>query len=348
MTRWLVLGATEAGRFDGIGDYAARLATALQRIAPTSLHVSGQGQWPSVAAVGAVFHQYSPAAPKGAAWRDEARWLDLVSRAGRPVIVTIHEYWPPSNGTLRRAVLRAHLKRRVRRVAARASAVIVAQDISARQLTASGVLGATPVHVVPVPSNITAMACPPGPRDGGLLLFGQAAAMHPAVMRALARWRATTGPREPLTWLSRSADEARDWWQRIAGGRAEDVECLGGLPEAEISRRLCTATAGLAPYADGASARRTTLAALMQHGVPTLALEGIATDDWLRRCGGLAWVPDADPSAFVAAIGGLLADAGTRDTLSRAATTVYERHMSWPTIAAAYVRALEGEKGTVA
>jgi len=346
MTRWLVLGPTAAGRLDGIGDYSALLATALQRIAPADLLVSGQGPWPAVAEMGAVFHQYSPAAPRGAAWRDEARWLDQVSRAGRPVIVMIHEYWPPSNGTLRRALLRAHLRRRVRRVVARASAVIVSQDISARQLTASGVLGRTPVHVVPVPSNITPVGCSPGPRDGGLLLFGQAAAMHPAVMRALAQWRATSSAREPLTWLSRSADEARDWWRRVAGGRAEDVVCLGGLPDTEISRRLHTATLGLGPYAGGASARRSTLAALMQHGVPTLALDGIATDEWLRRCGGLAWVSDTNPAAFADAVGALLTDAAQRDTLSRAAKAAYDQHMSWPVVADAYVRALESGKGT--
>lgn len=346
MTRWLVVSPAGAGRFDGIGDYAARLAAALGRIAPTDLHVTGEGSWPAAADVDAIFHQYSPSAPHGALRRDEDRWIDLVSRAGRPVVVTIHEYWPPPDGSLRRALSRARLRRRVRRVAARASAVVVTQDISAVGLRAAGVLGRRPVHVVPVGSNIAPVANPPGARDGGLMLFGQAAAMDPAVMRALARSRASAGSRVPLIWLSRSADEARDWWVRVAGGDAKDVQCLGALSESELSQRLHAATLGLAPYADGASARRTTLAALMQHGVPTLALQGVATDRWLREHGGLAFVPDADPAAFVSAIGALLADPHRRAALSRAARTAYDTHMSWPTIADAYVRALASETET--
>ena len=118
--------------------------------------------------------------------------------------------------------------------------------------------------------------------------------------------------------------------------------CHGALPESEISARLQAATLGLAPYADGASARRTTLAALMQHAVPTLALQGVATDGWLREHGGLAFVPDAAPAAFVSTIGALLADPDRRAALSRAARTAYGTHMSWPAIADAYVRALAG------
>lgn len=344
---WLVLSPARAGRFNGIGDYAARLAAALGQFAATDLLVTGERDWPALADVGAVFHQYSPAAPYGALWRDENRWLDRVSRAGRPVVVTIHEYWPPANGALRRALHRAYLRRRVRRVAARASAVVVTQELSVRRLRAAGVLGTRcPPHVVPVGSNVTLTLCQPGLRGGGLLLFGQPAHMHPAVMRALAQWRVTTGAREPLTWVSRSADETRDWWRRIAGGRAGDVQCLGGLPEAELSRLLSAATLGLAPYVDGASGRRTTLAAFLQHAVPTLSLQGTGTDEWLRR-DGPALVTDPDPAAFVSAIEALLADPDRRATLARAARTAFETHMSWPTIAEAYVRALESGKGEV-
>ena len=344
---WLVLSPARAGRFNGIGDYAARLAAALGRIAPTDLLVTGEGDWPAVADVGAVFHQYSPAAPYGALWRDENRWLDEVSRAGRPVVVTVHEYRPPSNGSLRRALYRAYLRRRVRRVAVRASAVVVTQELSVGRLRAAGILAACPVHVVPVGSNISPGVCPPGPRRGGLLLFGQPAHMHPAVLRAMAQWRMTAGAREPLTWVSRSADEARDWWQRIAGGRAQDIQCLGGLPEVEISRLLSAATLGLAPYVDGASGRRTTLAAFMQHAVPTLSLQGAGTDEWLRRDGPVL-VTDADPRAFVSAIEALLVDTDRRATLSRAARTAFDTHMSWTVIADAYVRALTREQATEA
>ena len=344
---WLVLSPARAGRFNGIGDYAARLAAALGRFAATDLLVTGERDWPAVADVAAVFRQYSPAAPYGALWRDENRWLDRVSRAGRPVVVTIHECWPPANGSLKRALYRAYLRRRIRRVAARATAVVVTQELSVGRLRAAGVLGTgCPLHVVPVGSNITRAVSAPEHRAGGLLLFGQAAHMHPAVMRALATWRVTTAAREPLTWVSRSADEARDWWCRIAGGRAEDIRFLGGLPEAELSRLLSAATLGLAPYVDGASGRRTTLAAFLQHAVPTLSLQGTGTDQWLRR-DGPALVTDPDPAAFVSAMEVLLADPDRRATLSRAARTAFETHMSWPTIAAALVRTLKSGTGEV-
>jgi hypothetical protein len=341
---WLVLSPARAGRHDGIGDYAARLTTALQRHSTTRLHVAGDGPYPGDDDVSVVFHQYSPAAPHGRERRDEDRWLGRWARCGRPLVVTVHEYWPPGDGSFRRALLRFRLRRRVQHAVTRATAVVVAQDISASQLTVSGVLGRCPVRVVPVGSNITPGTDSPSSRDGGLLVFGQPAAMNAPVMRAIARWRATPGPHEPLTWISRSAEEVRDWWVRVAGGRPDDIHCLGGVPEADVSSHLHAATLALAPYADGASARRTTLAALLQHGAPTLALDGLATDEWLRRDGGLAWVPDRDPGAFVAAIADLLRDPDRRAVLSSAARAAYVRHMSWPVIADAYVRAWQDGK----
>lgn len=345
MSAWVVLAPTAAGRYDGIGDYSARLATALGAFEQTTVCVIGESALPSPGEVDVVWHQYSPAALGGDAARATDRWLRDVTRAGGRVIVTVHEYWPPANGTLRRALFRASLRRRVRRAIGRSAAVVVAQDISKRNLADAGILGDRPVAVIPVGSNIEAFAGPAPVRDGGLVLFGQPAAMDPVALRALARWRSGRTHAMPLTWIGRSADEILACWVESAGGRAEDIRCLGAVSESTVAEHLARATAGLAPYADGASTRRTTLAALLQHGVPTVALSGIATDDWLRRHTGVAWVPAAPPDRFVSMIETILNDDRRREELSGHARALFEAHMSWTAIGNGYRQLWQAVKG---
>jgi glycosyltransferase involved in cell wall biosynthesis len=344
MNEWVVLSPAAAGRHDGIGDYAARLAAALHPHRATQLCVVGADVLPPVDTIGAVWQQYSPSALRAGGMRDADRWLDRVHRKGRPIVMTVHEYWPPPDGSLRRSVRRAWLRNRVTRAAARAAALVVTQDISARELREAGVTGRTPIAVIPVGSNITLDTAEAGPRDAGIVLFGQPAAMNVPVMRALAAWRASTPSLPSLTWFGRSTDEMRAWWTTVGGGRSQDVACLGALSESEISRHLRRATVGLAAYADGASARRTTLAALLQHGVPTVALDGVATDDWMRQETGMVWVPEQTPGAYVPAVETLLADTGRQQVMSITASATYELKMSWPAIAAAHARVLASQK----
>jgi glycosyltransferase involved in cell wall biosynthesis len=168
------------------------------------------------------------------------------------------------------------------------------------------------------------------------VIFGQPAALQTSVLAAVARWMAESPERPPLTWIGRSSDEMQQAWHAATGTGAARVTFVGGAEEAVVSGILQRATIGLAHYENGASAKRTTLAALLQHGVPTVATIGIATDSWLQATTGLCGVPDGDADAFVRAVDRLWRDAPARARLSRDAQTLYDGQMDWPRIATAY------------
>lgn len=331
MSTWVVTAPAPAGVYDGIGDYASRLSRALEATGTTRLVVSGRDPLPAPADVAGVLHQYSP----------QARvpgldgWLRALHARQVPIVVTVHEYWPPHSWSPRRAVLRWQNRRNLVTLLRLASAVVVTQDIYARELRAAGVCEGTPLAVIPVGSNIDRGPAG-GARDRGLVLFGQPASFQRDHLAALATWLVEEAARPRLTWMGRSLDELQRAWEDIAPHPRDIVTLVGGAAESDVSAVLTRATLGLAPYANGASGKRTTLAALLQHGVPTVATTGIATDAWLQSTPALLTVRDDNPRAFVDAVDALLRDDGERERLSRNAEQLYATHMAWPRLAEQY------------
>jgi hypothetical protein len=250
------------------------------------------------------------------------RRLTAARRSGRPAILTVHEYWPPSDGTLRRAFWRFVCRRRLARLIRSASDVVVTQENARRELEAAGMLERRRAHVIPVGSNIPRVSSVGAelrdPRK--LVMFGQPAAMHAATLAAINQW------------LDAHAAYSLCWVK-------------GGLPADQVSARLAEAGIGLAPYVNGASTRRTTLAAMLQHGLPIVATDGISTDDTLRASGALLLSPEGDPGAFVRNLEALLGDAADRQRRSAAAEQFFCARLDWPRIAAAYVDVVAG-RGT--
>lgn len=328
---WVVTAPAPAGVFDGIGDYAARLATALASTEQTQLVVGDRDPLPALADVAGVLHQYSPHSQS----RTFDRWLQAAAVHGVPVVVTVHEYWPPASWSPRRAVLRWQNRRRLGALLRAASAVVVTQEIYARELLADGVCAGKNIHVIPVGSNITRFDAS-AERTGGLVLFGQPASFERAHLAALAAWLAEGVDRPRFTWIGRSGDELERAWHDLGATTSDAVRLVGGADEAGVSALLGQATIGLAPYANGASGKRTTLAALLQHGVPTVATTGIVTDSWLQTSDGVQTVADDDPRAFVDAVETLLRDSSERERLSRTAEALFSTRLAWPHLAGQY------------
>jgi glycosyltransferase involved in cell wall biosynthesis len=69
------------------------------------------------------------------------------------------------------------------------------------------------------------------------------------------------------------------------------VHTPGYISGDKVARWLSAADIYLAPLADGASTRRTTLMAAMQHGLAIVATDGSLTDTILRTSGALRLVP---------------------------------------------------------
>jgi glycosyltransferase involved in cell wall biosynthesis len=78
----------------------------------------------------------------------------------------------------------------------------------------------------------------------------------------------------------------------------------------------------LQPYPDGASARRTTLLALLQHGRAIVTNCGPRTEPWWRESAAVELQP-ASPAALAAAVESLLDNAQARLDLSARARTMY-------------------------
>jgi glycosyltransferase involved in cell wall biosynthesis len=337
---WLVVSSSGPGVFDGIGDFSASLTDALRAHGAAELVVR-RASWDELeardpAGIAGVVIQYFPQAFLRGDLRVMLRWLDRVRAGGKPVVVTIHEYWPPLDGSLRRAGVRLLFRRMLRAFVKRSTAVVVTQDWSAHELT--HITRGKTVVVIPVGSNIPSpgTTAPAHERTRDLVMFGQPAAMHPATLSALGAWLNQQPADVTLTWLGRSADEMRSHWCGTLGLSSDRVTFQGALPASDVSRALQSARIGLAPYVNGASTRRTTFAALLQHGLPIVALDGITTSDQLRASDACVWTPEGEPERFVAAVQTLVNDERRRRELSPRAAAFYRDNLSWARIGALY------------
>jgi glycosyltransferase involved in cell wall biosynthesis len=130
------------------------------------------------------------------------------------------------------------------------------------------------------------------------------------------------------------------------------VHAPGPLPLADLARLVAAADLFLAPFSDGASTRRGSLMAALQHGVPvvtTAALQhgvpvvttaGSSTGPALAGAAGLVFAADGSAAAFVEAVRRATADAGERAQAGRAARALYEQRFDWDVTAARLEREL--------
>jgi glycosyltransferase involved in cell wall biosynthesis len=108
----------------------------------------------------------------------------------------------------------------------------------------------------------------------------------------------------------------------------------GYLDEHELARALSTADVFLAPFMDGASTRRTTLMAALQHGIAVVTTRSERTDAALLEDGALAMAGPDDADGFAAQAVALALDGDLRARHAASCRALYERHFSWPAIAA--------------
>lgn len=108
----------------------------------------------------------------------------------------------------------------------------------------------------------------------------------------------------------------------------------GLLPAHELAEWLAAGDIFLAPFSDGASTRRTTLMAALQHGLPVVATRGANTDAVLVESTGALRLVDADgPDEMAGTAAHLAADPQARRALGEAGRRLYEERFSWPVIA---------------
>lgn len=347
---WRVLTFAPAGVSDGIGDFSERLASALGAHHPAGTFVR-RATWRELDAVdpatlGGVVIQYFPQAYLHGDFRYLVRWLERARAAGVPIVTTVHEFWPPADGTFRRAAAR-WLFRRLLRTLVRASDHVVVTRPSALHDLAEAVRTDRAV-VIPVGTSVL----PPGERPAfpdepvaklpptKLVMFGQPAAMDGAVLAAVSRWVAAT-PGASLEWVARSAGEMQDAWRRFGADPGARVTFSAGVPADDLSRRFSAATIGLAPNVNGTSTRRGTFVALLGHGLPIVATSGPNTGEALVEAAPCVFSPEGEPAPFVDRLAALAADPERQAALGRAAREYYDRTLAWRHIADAYATLLK-------
>ena len=81
-------------------------------------------------------------------------------------------------------------------------------------------------------------------------------------------------------------------------------------------------------YPDGLSTRRSTIMAILAHGIALIANTGRLTEPFWGATGAVRLVPSADPAGFAAAVDALRSDRGERLRLGAAAGRLYEERFS--------------------
>lgn len=366
MTPWLVLAPSAPGRLDGIGDQSWQLARAMgRRGAPADLVVRttesasairrdvGDGaplvdtvtSWRALAepawieraaSTAGVVVNFFPSAYVRKDLPALLKWLHRVGAAGRPRVLTLHEFWASPVGSIRRAVLSAIHRRTLAFLSARVDHVVVTTGLAKRLLCEAGVARRQDVRIIPIGTNIDVTGRAVEGATPTIVMFGQPAGMHADTLVALARWVAESPRPVELCWLGRSVEEMQQFWtsRQLPIGR---VTFAGGLAATEVSQRLASAKIGLAPYIDGVSTRRSSFAALVAHRLPIVGLDASCTDAWLRDSGALLLSSLDTPGAFVANIERVLDDPARAAALSAATAEIYETRLSWDRIADAYL-----------
>ncbi len=343
MTRVLLVHPELGRRLDGIGDYSAHVTAELRRqgVDVAFVHVPrAEIRSELLGRLGAredavVFVQYNPFAwgRGGIAPRLLVDLLVLRLRRSRVrVVLGVHEASVPIRdarslllGTWQRFQLRLLL-------ALVDSAVGTTEHLVARL---GRLRPRRRIAYVPVGSNLPDES---GGRDeardetglAGRLVLATMSTGHDSQLGALVvEAAAAIAARAELTVVL-----------LLGGGNPIDPDIRGvertvspGFVDARtLARAVASADVFLLPFVDGASTRRGSLMAALQHGIPVVTTLTDRTDAVLSESAALAFAPADDPRAFVALACETALDAQRRVALGRAGRHLFERRFSWPVI----------------
>lgn len=367
---WTVVTMGAPDRFDGVGDYAFNLASALGDRASASLLI-GSGRrdsertplrdrgrvamesvdsfrrlwrfdWTSPATAGRRTYvlQYVPQSllRTDVGWL--LTWLLWQRVQGQSVVLTAHEWNVAWGLTPRRIGARLVFTLLLFCFGAVATHIVTPQQRYLREISRRLFWKRTGrMCVIPVGTNVpvvpTAAPAARG-RPVRLVMFGRAGGMDCRLLVRLVSWLGASREGVVLRWLGRSREEMLHVWQTRCGLPLERVEFHERAPLSSVSHLLSGSDLFLAPNDDGVSTRSTTLVAALAHGLPVVGTDGVSTDDDLRRTGACELVGCGDADGFVVTVERLLADAARRRAMSDAARALFEARFAWPRIADAY------------
>ncbi len=345
---------TSRERVDGIRDYATRLLAQLRadgQDARLDLVPRGLGCTARLLAdlprgrPAALVVQYNPFS--WGRWGVAPGLLLAVAavRLRRPtvrVLLMVHESYVPmrdASWVLMGAWQRAQLCL----VLLGVDRVLVATTAMAAEL--SRVRPRRPVDLLPVGSNLPdaradrSAARAEAGYDGRLVVAsfqtGHESHLRSFVDRAAQALAAAS--RQPVVLLLLGSSDAPA--PALAG--VERVVAPGFQQEGSLARSLATADLFLAPFTDGASTRRTTLMAALQHGLPVVTTVAERTDVIFRDREAFGLAAADDPEAFAAEAVRIGLDPALRERHGAAARALYERWFDWSVVGTRLLEAVE-------
>lgn len=120
---------------------------------------------------------------------------------------------------------------------------------------------------------------------------------------------------------------------RVPAAQGWAVE-LGWCAPERVSRVLSACDVFLAPFADGVSTRRSSIATALGHRLPVVSTRGIHTDLAFWTSDVVALAPADDATAFAAQVVDLARSASRRRALAEAGHALYARELAMPRHAA--------------
>lgn len=116
---------------------------------------------------------------------------------------------------------------------------------------------------------------------------------------------------------------------------------LGFLSKADAEAALAAADVAVLPFADGASARRTSLMNALAAGLPVVSTLGANTDMALFPPDAVTLVPAGDAEAFAQAVLNLAQNPAARRALGEAGRALLEARFSWDVLGRQWLALLE-------
>lgn len=131
--------------------------------------------------------------------------------------------------------------------------------------------------------------------------------------------------------IGRDSDHVRAALAAAHPGLAGRIHATGTVDGRALSLALQACDMVVQPYRDGASSRRGTLMAALEHGIPVVTTEGHLSEPLWRDSGAVRLAPALDDAALYGATSALCGDAAERRRLGQAGRALYAERFTLAT-----------------
>jgi glycosyltransferase involved in cell wall biosynthesis len=131
-----------------------------------------------------------------------------------------------------------------------------------------------------------------------------------------------------LLLLGRGSERFREQVTLQHPDLAAQVVATGTLPAKDVVEAMAACDAGVYPFPDGVSGRRSSLMAALRLGVPVLTTDGHLTEPLWRTSRAVALAPAPSSAAFVELVESTLRERTELARVGAAGQELYERYFS--------------------